>query len=41
VLTGGRIVPGPLTDQAVYVILDKRWRQAGGRAKRQARWYGF
>jgi site-specific recombinase XerD len=29
VLKGGRIVPGPLTDQAVYVMLDKRWRQAG------------
>ena len=29
VLKGGRIVPGPLTAQAVYVVLNKRWRQAG------------
>jgi len=29
VLKGGRILLGPLTDQAVYVVLAKRWRQAG------------
>jgi len=29
VLKGGRIVPGPLSDQAGYVLVDTRWRQAG------------